>query len=322
MVEKRGMFTIGVDVGGTKIETALVGADGRVVASNRRPTDPASGADAVIRAIADSATEYLKWPEGKPTALGIGVAGQIDLEAGVVLFAPNLGWRNVPLGPELERLLGLPVVVVNDVRAAAWGEVTHGVGIGVQELVCVFVGTGIGGGIVSTGKLITGCSNAAGEIGHTTVVAGGRKCRCPNSGCLEAYSGGWAIGERAQESVVQNPSLGSLMVSLAGSVDAITASTVSDAFHSGDALATKLVEETADYLSAGIVSVINFLNPALVVLGGGVVEGTPELIEMVDVRFRAKALPAAADRARLCKAALGNDAGVIGAAALARAGHS
>ncbi|MGH9825797.1 MAG: ROK family protein, partial [Blastocatellia bacterium] len=238
-------LTLGVDLGGTKIKTALVDSSGRVVDSKLFPTDSSRGADVVIQAIAESALRFLGGAS-PAKALGIGVAGQVD-KTGTVRFAPNLGWTDVPLGSELRRVLGIPVVVVNDVRAAAWGEVQHGAGVGVEELVCVFVGTGIGGGIVTGGRMLTGCTFAAGEIGHLTLVAGGRKCHCPNYGCFEAYVGGWAIADRAKEAAAADPAAGSAMISRAGSVDKIVGRTVSSSFHEGDQLATKIIEETGKY---------------------------------------------------------------------------
>ena len=236
MRQKMGPLTLGVDLGGTKVETALVDAEGHILASSRYPTESEKGPAGVIADIKASVKVCLSEASGKVVALGIGVAGQVDRMAGAVRFAPNLGGRDVPLGSELEKGLGLPVVVTNDVRAATWGEWCHVAGQGVSDLVCLFVGTGIGAGVISGGKFLEGTSNSAGELGHMTLVAGGRTCRCPNYGCLEAYAGGWAIAERAQEAVLHNPAVGQSLVSLAGAVESITAATVSQAFRDGDPL--------------------------------------------------------------------------------------
>ncbi len=193
-------LNVGVDLGGTKVEAALVDAEGHVVTSRRHPTDSKTkGPQRVIADIVACVGECLGEGVRNAGALGVGVAGQIDAATGTVRFAPNLGWRDVPLRAELERTLRLPVVVVNDVRAATFGEWAHGAGKGVNDLVCLFIGTGIGGGVVSGGQLLEGCCNMAGELGHMTIVAGGRPCHCPNRGCLEAYVGGWSIAERAQD---------------------------------------------------------------------------------------------------------------------------
>lgn len=318
MSSEQAVRTIGVDLGGTKVETALVNADGEIISSIRHPTDAKKGAASVIEAIAASARKYLNDGDNAPKALGIGVAGQVDTSSGLVRFAPNLFWNNVPLGQELERTLGIPVAVVNDVWAASWGEFSHGAGQDVDDLVCLFVGTGIGGGIVVHGRLIEGATSSAGELGHTTVVAGGRKCHCPNSGCLEAYVGGWAIAERAREAVTRDPKAGAGLLSIAGKVEEIVGFTVAEAFQSGDPLASAIIQETGEYLAAGIVSIVNGLNPSVLVLGGGIIEGIPKLVEIVGPIVRQRSLPPAVERLRISRAALANQAGVIGAAALGR----
>lgn len=261
--------------------------------------------------------ECLDKGEEDAQTLGIGIAAQVD-HSGVVLSSPNLGWQNVPLRAMLEEKLKLPVVVTNDVRAASWGEWHFGAGKGVDDLVVVFVGTGIGGGVISGGRMLEGCSNTAGEIGHTTLIVEGRNCRCPNKGCLEAYAGGWAIAERAQEAVQANPEAGKALISLAGGVEKITAALVSQAYHEGDILSSKLVKETTQYLSAGLVSIVNSFNPCLLVFGGGVVDGLPELIKTAEPFIKKRALKAAAQNLKVVKAALGNEAGIVGAATLAQ----
>jgi glucokinase len=311
------LLTLGVDLGGTKVETALVDASGKIISSHRYPTNPEKGALRIIDDVVGYVEECLDKGEEDAQALGIGVAAQVD-HSGVVLSSPNLGWQNVPLRAMLEEKLKLPVVVTNDVRAASWGEWHFGAGKGVDDLVVVFVGTGIGGGVVSGGRMLEGCSNTAGEIGHATLIVEGRNCRCPNKGCLEAYAGGWAIAERAQEAVQANPEEGKALISLAGGVEKITAALVSQAYHEGDVLSSKLVKETTQYLSAGLVSIVNSFNPCLLVFGGGVVDGLPELIKTAEPFIKKRALRAAAQNLKVVKAALGNEAGIVGAAALAQ----
>jgi glucokinase len=218
----------------------------------------------------------------------------------------------------LEEALVLPVEVTNDVRAATYGEWIYGAGQGVDDLICLFVGTGVGGGIVSGGKLLEGCNNSAGELGHLTIMTDGRQCHCRNRGCLEAYAGGWAIAERAQEAVRSDPKAGQSLITLAGSVERITAATVTEAYANGDHVAQLIVEETAHFLAAGVVGIINAFNPCLLVLGGGVIQGSPMYLSMVERAVRIYALEAALEGLRIVTAALGNKAGVIGAAALAR----
>ena len=190
--------TIGIDLGATKVQTAMVDAAGAILGKHRYPTNARRGASEIIAAIARAVGKCRYKTPRVTTAVGIGVAGQVDAVTGTVHFAPNLDWHEVALRSELERKLGLPVLVTNDVRAATWGEWLYGAGKGCDDLACVFVGTGIGGGIVSGRRMLTGAANTAGEIGHMTIVAGGRRCHCPNRGCLEAYASGWAIVKRAR----------------------------------------------------------------------------------------------------------------------------
>ncbi|MCP8322620.1 MAG: ROK family protein [Candidatus Methylarchaceae archaeon HK02M2] len=309
--------TLGVDLGGTKVKTALVDVNGQILSAHKYPTHPEKGSDKIITDILTSIDECLDKARQEAKVLGIGIAGQVDFK-GVVHYAPNLKWRNVPLKEKLEEKLGLPVIVVNDVRAATWGEWRYGSGKGVDDLIVLFVGTGIGGGVISGGKILVGCSNTGGELGHITIVYGGRSCRCPNMGCLEAYAGGWAIAERAQEAVRSDPEAWQYLTSLAGSIENITAATVGHAYREGDQKAHQLVKETGQYLAAGAVSIVNAFNPCLFVLGGGVIEGLPDLIQIVENFTRKKALESALKNLKFVKAALGDDAGVIGAAALAQ----
>jgi glucokinase len=316
---RNNSFTLGVDLGGTKVDTALVDASGKIIQSHYRLIDETRTPDIVIQNIIDSVNICSQQAGIKAQALGLGVAGQIDKEGGIVRDSPNLpGWHDVELRSRLEEALNIPVAINNDVRVITWGEWQHGSGKGLNDLACVFVGTGIGGGIVSNGKLLEGCDNTAGELGHLTVVAGGRKCRCPNEGCLEAYAGGWAIAERAQDIVRANPEAGRTLTSLAGDVSKITAATVSEGYKNGDPLAQRLVKDTGRYLAAGLVSIVNALNHCLLILGGGVIYGLPDYLALVEKKVRAQALPTPARNLRITLGALGNKAGVIGAAALAR----
>jgi len=307
-----------VDLGGTNIETALVDTKGCILASHRCPTHLEQGVDGVIADVITCVQGCLSEASHPVRCLGFGMAGQIERDSGVVLFAPNLGWRSFPLKARLESSLGLAVLVTNDVRAATYGEWCFGAGRGVADLVCIFVGTGIGGGIVSQGQLQEGCRNIAGEIGHMTIVVNGRRCHCRNYGCLEAYASGWAIAQRAREAADADSQAGQRLIALAGGTEQISAATVSQAYANGDPLAEHLVKETAQYLAAGIVGVVNILNPCLVILGGGVIQGLPDYITMAGNIVRTSALGAAVAGLHIAGAALGSKAGVIGAATLAR----
>lgn len=318
MKRKEKPITLGVDLGGTKVEAALVDDKGHIIFSQRYPTHSKNGPAAVIADIQACVKDCMMKASKDAVALGIGVAGQVEPSTGSVKFAPNLGWRDVPLGGELEKSIGLPVIVMNDVRAATYGEWFYGAGKGMRDMVCVFVGTGIGGGAVCGGQMLEGCSNTAGELGHITIVAGGRRCHCSNLGCLEAYAGGWAIAERAKDAVKDNSRAGQKLIHIAGAIDKITAATVSSAFKDKDPLAGQLVEETGMYLSSGIVSIVNAFNPCLIIMGGGIIENLPELVPMVEQRARKHALEVSVKNLKIVKAALGGHAAVIGAAAMAK----
>jgi glucokinase len=309
--------TIGVDLGGTKVAAAILDGEGNILSSHKYPTNSEKGYDNVIEDLVRCITESLQKEKYNPKALGIGVAGQIDVK-GTVRSAPNLNWRDVPLKIRLEETLGLPVIVTNDVRAATLGEWEYGSGKGVNDLVVLFVGTGIGGGVITNGRLLTGCTNTAGELGHITVVVEGRKCHCSKRGCMEAYGGGWAIAERAQDAVCNDTSAGKVILEIAGHAEQITAATVSKAYHDGDKLALNIVKETSCYISAGVSSIVNAFNPCLIVLGGGVIEGIPELIQMIETQTKKEALKPAIENLRFTQASLGGKAGVVGAAALAQ----
>ena len=309
--------TIGVDLGGTKVVAAILDMEGNILSSHKYPTNSEKGSDSAIEDLVSCINEPLRKDEYKPKAMGIGVAGQIDLN-GTVRSAPNLNWHDVPLKTRLEEKLGLPVIVTNDVRAATLGEWKYGSGKGVNDLVVLFVGTGIGGGVINHGQLLTGCTNTAGELGHITILVEGRKCHCTKKGCMEAYGGGWAIAERAQEAVYNDSSAGKTLLEIAGHTEKITAATVSKAYHNGDKLALNLVKETSRYIAAGVSSIVNAFNPCLIVLGGGVIEGIPELIQMIEEQTKKEALKPAIENLRFTKASLGEKAAVVGAAALAQ----
>ena len=249
--------------------------------------------------------------------VGIGIAGQIDKGTGSVLFAPNLGWRNVPLKEILEKDINLPVFVMNDLTAITYGEWKRGAGMGVRDLLCIFVGTGIGSGIVINNRLMNGCSDTAGEIGHIVIVSGGRRCHCSNYGCLEAYAGGWGIAERTKEMAIKDPVGFKNIIDLAGGIENITAFTISKAYKLNDGLAVKIMEETGQYLSDGVITAVNLLNPCMVILGGGIIEGFPELTAIVKGKIKKRALKAATNNLTIAISKLGNDAGVIGAAGIA-----
>ncbi len=307
---------IGVDLGGTKIESVLVDEDNNVILEKRCPTDTKHGAAGVIKSLVSSVDVILSEAQADVHRIGVGAAGQVGKD-GSVIFSPNLPFVDEPLKEKLEKKLGMPVFVTNDVRAATYAEWQYGAGRGINDLIVVFIGTGIGGGVVSAGVMLEGCTNTAGELGHITIMADGRRCRCPNNGCLEAYAGGWAIAERAKEMISTYPDAGKKMLLSAGTGD-VTASAVAAAYRKKDTLAVRIVEETGGYLGAGVTGLVNAYNPCVFILGGGVIEGLPELIDLAEKNVRTHGLPPGRDKVRMVKAALGSKAGAIGAAALAR----
>ena len=316
--KRSGLRAIGVDLGATKLAVAEVNGEGRVLQRVQEPTRPESGPGNVKQTLLTAIRSLLKTEDPPLVGIGIGIAGQIDPDGGMVRFAPNLGWENVPLQTELNEALRLPVIVTNDVRAATVGEWLFGAGRGCRDLVCLFVGTGIGGGVVTQRRLLTGSSNTAAELGHLVVDLQGPLCTCGGHGCMEAFAGGWAIARHAQETVSNDPSAGQALLDRAKNrLENITAKLVTEAAQAGDLLACRLMERVTKALIAGTISLVHAFNPARFIFGGGVIEGMPELVARIEEGVRKQAFRTATERLRIVHSQLGGDAGVVGAAALA-----
>lgn len=313
------IWTIGVDLGGTKLDIGLVDDTGKVRHRLLLKTKAKEGAKAVIDDIAAAIAELrTKEKEANVLGVGIGMAGQIDKKSGLVRFAPNLKWHDVPLKQNLSQTLNLPVHVTNDVRAATWGEWLYGAGKGCDDILCIFVGTGIGGGVVTAGKMLEGCSNTAGEVGHMTIELNGPLCSCGNQGCFEALASGWAIAQRAKKAVARDPVRGKMLLGLAaGNTDELTARHVFQANKDNDPLAREIVDAVSAALVAGISGLVNAFNPKRVILGGGIIQGHPEFIEQIRQGISKHALKAAVEPLSVVRAELHESAGVIGAAAFA-----
>ena len=310
-------LTIGVDLGGSQLRAALVEHTGRVLRFHARRTPVERGPDGIVDELAACVRDACLAGAGAAVlGVGVGVAGQVN-RAGVVQGAPNLAWSQFPLRARLETALDLPVTVLNDVQAAAVGEHAFGAGQDVDDLVCLFIGTGVGGGVITRGALLQGCTGSAAELGHITVDRDGPVCRCGNRGCLEAFTGGWAIAFRAREALTATPTNGAVLLELAGSPDRVTAATVVKAADLGDPLSRQIIRHAGEALGIGTASIVNAFNPCLVVLGGGVMAGMPKWIDLAGEAVRSRALAANAAAVRLRPAALGPRAGVIGAAAWA-----
>jgi glucokinase len=310
-------LTVGVDVGGTKVAAGVVDEDGNILAMTRRPT-PSTSPNDVEHTIADVVAELCAAHEVE--AVGIGAAGFIDADRATVLFAPNLAWRDEPLRDEVSKLIGLPVVVENDANAAAWGEYRFGAGRGVEHLVCVTVGTGIGGGIVLNGALYRGRFGIGAEFGHMQVVPDGRRCGCGQRGCWEQYCSGRALLHEAREIADVQKGYGQRLLELGdGRPEGIEAPEVTTAAREGDPAALACFEEVGTWLGQGLADLASSFDPAVFVIGGGVADAG-ELLLGPARRVFAERLTGTTHRphAEIRIAALGNQAGLIGAADLAR----
>ncbi|RZD16793.1 MAG: ROK family protein [Candidatus Acididesulfobacter guangdongensis] len=324
-IDKIGQY-LGIDIGGTNIRFGMVDARGRLLSFNSMPIEQsADKAIGQIKTFIKRLIEQRKDYDTKNTgiknikAVGIAAAGQIDRRSGVIIYSPNLNWRNVRIKEELENLFNTPVFIENDVNAIAYGEWKTGAGKGFKNLVCIFIGTGIGSGLIINNRLIEGCNGSAGEIGHAVIVSGGRKCHCGNNGCFEAYAGGWGIAEIAVEKAVRNPEKYKMLIELSsGGVNNISSESISKAYMLEDEAAKELVHITAGYIADGIISVVNLLNPCMIVLGGGVIDGIPDLVEIAEKEIRKRALKVSVDSLKIIKSEFGESAGLIGAAMVAK----
>ena len=315
------MNVIGVDMGGTKILSAVIDAEGNILGTAKVPTKADRGPSVVIDRIADSIRKAIDKSGVAPTsieAVGIGAPGPLDPATGVVIFAPNLRWKNVRLKDELEARVGFPTFVDNDVNVGTLGEHVFGAGKGFQNVVGIFVGTGIGGGIILQGELFHGASKTAGEIGHIIVKAGGPRCGCGTRGCLEAIASRTAMTKQFRKSIKKGQK--SVLSELTGGdLTAIRSGVLAKAIRLNDKLTLKVIKKTTKYLGVGIGSIVNFLNPEMIVLGGGVVEALDDTF-LDDIRVAAEkyALPNTLSGVQIVPAKLGDNAGILGAAALAR----
>ena len=315
-------YVVGVDMGGTKILAAVINAEGEISQQAKTATKPKKGPDAVIKRIVRCIREAIDGAKLKPSqirAVGIGSPGPLDPETGVIIFAPNLGWSNVPLKAELEANLSIPTFVDNDVNVGTLGESAFGAGQGVKSLVGIFVGTGIGGGIILDGKLFHGLNKTAGEVGHMIVEANGPRCGCGNFGCLEAVASRTAITRDLQKAIIKKGQKSKLTKLNGGKLDQIRSQAIAKAVKRGDKPTIKVMQRAGKYLGISVASIVHFLNPEMVVLGGGVIEAMGDsLLDPIRQAAAKYALPTTMDGVQIVEATLGDDAGVIGAAVLAR----
>jgi len=311
------VLTVGVDVGGTKVAAGLVDEQGAILRRTRRPT-PSSSPEDVEDVIAACVDELCA--DAEVEAVGIGAAGFVTADRSTVLVAPNLSWRDEPLRDAVADRVGLPVVVENDANAAAWAEYRFGAGRGEQHLVVVTVGTGIGGGIVLDGRLYRGRFGIGAEFGHMQVVPGGRRCGCGQRGCWEQYCSGRALLHEAREIADVQRAYGSRLLELGGGrPEGIEAIEVTQAAREGDPAALDCFTVIGGWLGQGLADLAAAFDPGAFVVGGGVADARELLLTPARSAFASR-LTGTRHRphAEVRRAELGNDAGLVGAADLAR----
>ena len=312
-------YSIGIDLGGTKILIGLVDkSTGKVVHYIKKKTKKEKWPQNILNKITDGIHELLEETNvttGEIASIGIGTSGQVDRENGILVAAPNLDCYDLNLREKIKEYYNLPIFVGNDVETAAMGEITYGSAKGYEDIVCIFVGTGVGSSIIKDGKIIKGVTGTAGEFGHIVVDLNGRPCACGAHGCLEAYASRSAIEKRIEGGLKKGRESVILDYIENGK---ITSRMIKDSIERKDELVTECVDEAAEYLSGGIASLINLLNPKLIVLGGGLIDAVDYFYERTIKLAKAKALPIPASKTEFKKAALGDFSGVIGAALLER----
>ncbi|MFI7613187.1 ROK family glucokinase [Nonomuraea terrae] len=308
------MLTIGVDIGGTKVAAGVVDDNGEIVANTLRPT-AADRPDLVAETVADVVRELSAGREIE--AVGVGAAGFVDETRSMVRFAPNLAWREEPLQKKISGLVGLPVVIENDANAMAWGETRFGAGRGQSHVVCLTLGTGIGGGLVFDGALYRGRWGMGAELGHMQVLPGGRPCGCGNVGCWEQYASGQALVKEAREIAAADPGRARTLLGLAGGK--IEGEEVTEAAQRGDEASLAAFDVFADWLGQGMADLAAILDPGCFIIGGGVSRAADLFLDRARRAF-AERLTGRGHRplADIRLAELGASAGMVGAADLAR----
>ncbi|HEX6918124.1 MAG TPA: ROK family glucokinase [Phycicoccus sp.] len=317
-----GQLAVGVDIGGTKVAAGVVDTAGRVLVRARRDTPHRSTSPRVVEDTIVSAVEEVLGRVGEVVAVGIGAAGFVAADRATVVFAPHLSWRNEPLRQALGERLEVPIFVDNDANAAVWAEHRFGAGRGESHLVMVNLGTGIGGGIVLDGRVMRGRFGIAGEFGHMQVVPDGIRCECGNRGCWEQYASGNALVREARALMsAGSPVVSDLFDRVGGRPEELTGPLVTEAARDGDPLARELLGEIGRWLGVGIADLAAALDPGTFVIGGGVSAAGDLLLGPAREAFR-RQLTGRGYRpeAAIVAAELGNEAGIVGAADLARVG--
>ncbi|MEV7086620.1 ROK family glucokinase [Streptomyces sp. NPDC093085] len=311
-------LTIGVDIGGTKIAAGVVDEEGTILETHKVPTPrtPDSIVDAICTAVSGAG-------EGRQIeAVGIGAAGYVDDKRATVLFAPNIDWRHEPLKDKVEQRIGLPVVVENDANAAAWGEYRFGAGQGHDDVICITLGTGLGGGIIIGNKLRRGRFGVAAEFGHIRVVPDGLLCGCGSQGCWEQYASGRALVRYARQRANATPENAGILLGLGdGTVDGIEGRHISAAARAGDPVAIDSFRELARWAGAGLADLASLFDPSAFIVGGGVSDEGELVLDPIRKSFRRWLIGGEwRQHAQVLAARLGGEAGLVGAADLARQG--
>lgn len=309
--------TIGIDIGGTKIAGGLIAPDGEILRRARRES-PAQDVDRLADSVADLITELSDGVEVERA--GVACAGYIDKAGTTVLFSPNLAWRDEPLKERLEQRVSVTVTIENDANAAAYGEFKHGAGIGVDDMMMLTIGTGVGGAVIIGGRLFRGSYGIAAEVGHMRVVPDGIRCGCGNRGCLESYGSGTALVREARALVAgASPYGATLRERCGGNADRLEGKHVTRAAEDGDPAAVELLADLGRWIGEGAASMAAIVDPARFVVGGGVADAGDLLLEPIREGY-ARQLTGRGHRpvATFEAARLGNDAGMVGAAALVR----
>ena len=310
---------LGVDLGGTKIATALATAQGEILGQEYSPTPAQAGPDAVISSIFEAIEKTItlgKVELSQLLGIGIAAAGIIDCDNGKVIFSPNLpGWNEVPLRDAVEQKFSVPTYLGNDANLAALGEWRFGVKRKVANLIYITVSTGIGGGIIADGKLYTGACGTAGEVGHMTIDVNGPLCNCGNVGCWESLASGTALVRETVKQINQGAHT-SIVELVNGDMSKIDGKVVSLAAEQGDELAKKLISRLGYYFGVGLANLVNIFNPELILIGGGLAKMGDLLLKPAINVVMEKAFKTSANSVKIKPALLGDDSGVLGAVAL------
>lgn len=311
-------YVVGVDLGGTKILTALADSNGKIIERIRVETGAEDSVEIVVQRINDTvlhAIEKAGIEKNEVARVAVGTPGPLDIKREIVLTAPNLNWENVPLVEMMEKELGLPVLLENDANAAALAEYAFGAGKGTQHMVYMTISTGVGGGVIINGQLLHGAGVSGGEIGHHTIDPDGPLCGCGNYGCLESMASGTALGRYARDVVATGRK--TMMSELVESPDQLDGSIVTKAAEAGDDMALVLVDLVARNIGIGVANLINIFNPEKIVLGGGVMKAGHLFIDRIQNEAKQRSLKDSYELCEIVFSKLGSDVGVLGAIAVA-----